>query len=159
MITLNDIGVAIRERLRDSAPILAQSQALFSKPHKVFYGTGGPKSPEIDDSPEYVLIPLTKENPQAASRHYEFLLGCAFKDATDTIVTTDAGVYMEVIEGFEKLEAMVDLAWAEVLKVSSSLEWNKGSLEISPLEVFPSFAGRMTIQATVPYTIGGDPVL
>ena len=149
MITLNDIGAAIVIKLRDSAAILAQSETYFTLPHAIYYGAGGPQSPVIEGSPEFMIIPMSMENPEAGDKEYEFLLGCTFKDETDTAATSGAGVCTEVFGGYEKIEVLLDLAWTEIKAISPSLLWNKGSMEMSPLELFPNFTARMTIRATL----------
>ena len=154
MIESKDIGLAIFNRLLDSAPILAQSLALFSGPHGVFYGKGGELSPEATLLPRYLILPMIKDQSQQASADYEFLIGCIFEcDQVDSGITS-SGVLWQRVLGYDYLETMLDLAWNEVQAVSSNLEWNKGVWEYGPVELFPVFSGLARLTARVTRVLG-----
>lgn len=156
-LTLNAIGVKIRDDIAAAAAIKSYCNTNFSKAHTVYYGASGDKSPDPDDYPAITVRPLAKHRAdEEGERSYGFQVEFIGSNATVTTVAATASVAKKVTySGPGVVEGVLDLIWAVIEAISSSLTYQQKDYEIDAIEAFPKFSGRMTLEITCPVLIGG----
>jgi len=155
-LTIDDIGIAVRDAIRDSTAILNFCTTNFSKTHSVYYGSTGSKSPPPEDHPAFGVVPWAKERGEdEENRIFTISVMLYITDETRDSAQTGSGVIYITYRGLEKLEDLLDLAMTAIKGISSELFFDDKTWEFDPMEHFPMFVGELTLTVTFPILIGG----
>ena len=155
-ISSRQIGAALWSAVRDSAAILAAAQAIFGKAHAAYYAVGGTLSPPAADFPQIMVIPQERDISQQSDLDYSFVVGVILQTQDAEQGTTNTGVNYTYLKGFDYVEQLFELAFAEALGVSSNLKWNRGRIVFDPIGVEGQFSGKAVWSARVSRVIGAE---
>jgi|GEM_PF-4623409 hypothetical protein len=162
-LTMDAIGKALRNAIRDDAAILAYCASEFGSAYAIYYTSGGRKgNPTQIQYPAFVLRPLNKDIGQGEAktdRAYAFSLGLAIEDETQTETTDGNGVLSVEAEGPKVLEDLLDLARTAMRSVSTELFFSEDTMEMDETVFFPVFSAEVSMLITYPITPGFDPSL
>ena len=156
-LTIDDIGIGIKNKIRDSAAIKAYCNANLGGPHSVYYAAREGKSPPQDDYPLFNIIPLGKSRGEDGDvREYSVRIEVVIVDATSTSQTV-ATVKEVSYNGATKIEALLDLAFDAIdgSALSSQLFYVGKDFELSPTANFPIWAGALDLSIQILVLIGG----
>jgi hypothetical protein len=151
-MTLDTIAKAIRNAILNDANLSATCLALFGKPHKVFYGAEGSRSPAIEDCPCFSIHPAGKSvGHGAASKNFSVRIGIDILQSDP-----EAGASDLEFSGPANLEVLSDRALALVVGLSSNISVEVAELEVGTVNEFPILSGELTLSIAVANVIGAE---
>lgn len=155
-ITNDAIAQIMFEALRDSAAILAASNARFDKPHMVCLGLSGEDGPPPEECPVFEVIAWNKEQGEALDNFpFAFSINIFIQDEEVTRDITATGVKTIINRGPESLEALMDLAKTAITAALSELDFDDLSFDYDAITFFPLFAGALNVNFSFPKLGGG----
>ena len=154
-LTLDKIGRAMRDAIRDSVPILSYCQSLYNTTPTIAYGATGTKlTPE--DFPAFSVVPWSKERGEEdEDRIFTFSVILVVTDTTEDEETTAGGVITKTYRGPKLVEDLLDLASDAVRTISTELFFTDKTTEINPVEYYPEIYGELVLTVSFPVLIGG----
>jgi hypothetical protein len=165
-LTAISLQTAITSALAKSVDITAACITAFGGPHRV--SAGGTGRQGQSNFPAFAVAVWSRSAGEGdAERAIELSILLSITDDTITTTTEDVDiaegedppnvieVEVDTYNGPEKLEALLELAAAEVLALSPEVTIRDLNYSFEPLEFFPLFVGGLDFTVTFPVLIGG----